>query len=212
MKKISVVLFLFFAACLFIPSKTFAQKPSKKDKMAESASGESSAVAVVPESKKKPKKSNGFQPKINVPDTSGEDMPVPEPLGLISDFGNLFSPGQEDTLNAMIKTFKDSSQDEIAIIAWDTLHLVPEDFDGYVKKIGEEWEIGEKDKGNGVIIAFSVQLRKIKIVNITGGLNDKDAFDIVHKILLPYFMQKNYYPGTILALQAVMKKLIDTQE
>ena len=162
--------FLIFSACMMFSADASAQKKSK--------------------SKKEPK-----EIKEQVPDTSAEDMPVPDPAGLVSDFGNVLTPGQEDTLNMIIQTFKDSTKDEIAIIAWDTLHLVPEDMDAYVHKIGQAWEIGEAGKGNGVIIAISVQLRKIKIESVTGGLNEKDTWQIVHKIMLPDFMNKNYYIG-----------------
>ncbi len=169
-------------AAILIPVAASAQKHSKKPK------------APVEE-------------KIVVPDSTAEELPVPDPVGLVSDFGNVFTPGQEDTLSAIIKILKDSTKDEIAIVAWDTLHLVPQEMDAYVHKLTEAWEIGEKNKTNGIIIAFSVQLRKIKIENSTGGLSDKEAWDIVHKTMLPYFAQKNYYGGTLMGLQAVIKIL-----
>lgn len=172
---------LIFSACMLLGTNATAQKGSKK---------------------KEPK-----EIKPQIPDTSAEDMPVPDPTGLVSDFGNVLTQGQEDTLNLIIQNFKDSTKDEIAIIAWDTLHLVPEDMDAYVHKIGQAWEIGEAGKGNGIIIAFSVQLRKIKIESVTGGLNEKDTWQIVHKIMLPDFANKNYYLGVRRGLAAVMAKL-----
>ncbi|MEJ7611148.1 MAG: TPM domain-containing protein [Ferruginibacter sp.] len=182
MKKIIFLAFLFSTAACFLPEAVLAQKKSKKPKPP-------------------------VEEKIVIPDSTAEELPVPDPIGLVSDFGNVFTPGQEDTLSAIIKTLKDSTGDEIAIVAWDTLHLVPEEMDAYVQKLTEAWEIGEKNKTNGIIIAFSVQLRKIKIENSTGGLTEKEAWQIVHKIMLPYFAQKNFYGGTLMGLQAVIKIL-----
>ena len=175
------------------------------------AAGDSNAVAATtsaPESKKKSKKTAmPHMPKIIIPDTTAEDMPIPEPTGLVSDFGNVLTQGQEDTLTAIIKTFHDSTKDEIMIVAWDTLHLVPEDMDAYVHKIAGNWQIGEENKINGIIIAYSVQLRKIRVESVTGGLTEKESWEVVHKIMLPYFANKNYYGGTLAGLNAVIKKL-----
>lgn len=182
MRKFYLPALLFFTAFLFFTPAAIAQKRGKKQKPA-------------------------IEQREIVPDSSAEELPVPDPIGLVSDFGNLFSPGREDTLSAIIRSFKDSTQDEIAIAAWDTLHLIPGDMDAYVRKVTEAWDVGEKGKGNGIVIAFSVQLRKIRIENATGGLTEKEAWDIVHKVMLPYFAVKDYYTGTLKGLQAVIKKL-----
>ena len=182
MKRLFITTFLIFTASLIYSPDATAQKRSKKQKP-------------VPEQ------------ITEIPDSTAEELPIPDPTGLVSDFGNVFTAGQEDTLSLIIKTFKDSTQDEIAIVAWDTLHLVPEDWEPYVQKLSESWDVGEKNRGNGIIIAFSVQLRKIKIQNATGGLTAKDSWDIVHKIMLPYFAAKNYYAGTLKGLTAVINKL-----
>lgn len=182
MRKFCLPAFLFFAAFIFFTPEAFAQKKNKKQK-------------------------TFTEQKEIIPDSSAEELPVPDPIGLVSDFGNLFTPGQEDTITAIIRNFKDSTQDEIAIAAWDTLHLIPAEMDAYVRKVTGAWDVGEKGKGNGIVIAFSVQLRKIKIENATGGLTEKEAWEIVHKVMLPYFAVKDYYGGTVKGLQAVIRKL-----
>src|ERR1700754_735379 len=110
MKKIIIFAGLIFCAGVLFSNHAEAQKKSK--------------------SKKEPK-----EIKEQVPDTSAEEMPVPDPTGLVTDFGNVFTPGQRDTLNLIIQDFKDSTKDELAIIAWDTLHLVPGDMEAYIRKI-----------------------------------------------------------------------------
>ena len=182
MKRIFFTASLFFSACLLYSPEITAQKHLKKQKPVTEQKGE-------------------------IPDSTAEELSVPDPTGLVSDFGNVFTKGQKDTLSGIIKIFKDGMQDEIAIVAWDTLHLVPEDWDAYIHKLTESWDIGEKNKTNGIVIAFSVQLRKIRIENATGGLTTKDSWDIVHKIMLPYFAAKNYYTGTLKGLTAVITKL-----
>ena len=182
MKKLFAVAVIIFVCNAVLPPAVLAQKHSKS------------------------KGAEKLQ-KIMVPDSSAEEMPIPDPAGLVSDFGNVFTPGQRDTLSAIINTFKDSTKDEIAIIAWDTLHLIPEDFPAYIKKIGDDWQLGEENKNNGIIIAFSAQLKRIRIHNVNGGLGEKDSYDIIHKIMSPYFANKSYYAGTLAALQAVIKKL-----
>lgn len=182
MQKSFFTALLFFTAIFFFSHEASAQKHSKKQKP---------VPAEV----------------VMIPDSSAEELPIPDPTGLVSDFGNVFTKGQEDTLSGIIKKFKDSTQDEIAIVAWDTLHLAPQDWETYIKKLAESWDVGEKNKGNGIVIAFSVQLRKIHIENATGGLREKDAWDIVHKIMLPYFVAKNYYIGTLKGLKAVITTL-----
>ena len=186
MKKIFAVSCLLFAGILFFPANLAAQKHSKSSKK------EKQVIA-----------------EPNYDDSTAEELPVPDPTGLVSDFGHIFTKGQNDTLSAIIKTFKDSTQDEIAIVAWDTIHLGPGQMAAYTKKLAEAWDIGEKNKGNGIVIAIALNLREIKIINSTGGLTDEDAYKIVHKIMLPYFMNKNYYGGTMQGLNAVRKKLTE---
>ena len=186
MKKLFTRSCLLFAALLFFSSNGFAQKHSKNSK-----------------------KDTHLIAEPNYDDSTAEELPVPDPTGLVSDYGHIFTKGQNDTLAAMIKTFNDSTKDEIAIVAWDTLHLAPGEMTAYTKKLAEAWDIGEKGKGNGIVIALALNLKEIKIINSTGGLTDEDAYKIVHKIMLPYFMIKNYYGGTTQGLNAVMKKLTE---
>lgn len=214
MRKSRFACLIFFFAIIFFSVAASAQKHSKKDKVVADTAlivSDSSAVAGgssdSKKSSKKKSKSKFAEPKIVIPDTSAEDMPVPEPIGLVSDFGNVYTQGQEDTLTAMIKAFHDSTKDEIVIVAWDSLHLVPEEMDFYVHKLSDDWQIGEKDRNNGIIIAISVNLRKIRIESVTGGLTEKESWEIVHKIMLPQFANKNYYGGTLLGLMAVIRKL-----
>ena len=210
MRKITYTFILVFSVITFLPLTSSAQKRTKKEKALSDTAAmivDSAMVAANPKNSKKKNKSKFVELKIVIPDTTAEDMPVPEPTGLVSDFGNVFTQGQEDTLTAMIKAFHDSTKDEIMIVAWDTLHLVPEEMDNYIHKIAKAWEIGEENRNNGILIAFSVQLRKIRVESATGGLTEKESWEVVHKIMLPLFAQKNYYAGTLQGLMSVIRKL-----
>jgi len=189
MKKILLFTCLFTAAGIMLPSFAHAQKHSKKNKK------ETVAVA---------------EPDYD--DSTAEELPVPDPTGLVSDYGHVFTQAQNDTLSAIIKTFKDSTKDEIAIVAWDTIHLGPGEMTAYIKKLAEAWEIGDKGRGNGIVIAIALNLKEIKIINSTGGLTDEDAYKIVHKTMLPYFIAKNNFGGTLMGLKAVINRLQATVE
>jgi len=135
---------------------------------------------------------------------------IPQPIGFVNDFENLFSVGQEKYLESMLKTYQEKTTIQIALVTIDTSMVSRGDFENYVFKIANSWGVGQKEKNNGVTIGISKGYRFMRIENgygIEAVLTDNETKKIINSAFIPYFKKGLYYQGTITGLRAIMDKL-----
>jgi uncharacterized protein len=135
---------------------------------------------------------------------------IPEPLGFVNDFENIFSAKQERYLDSMIGSFEKRTTIQIALITVDTSMVSRADFDDYIVKLANRWGVGQKEKRNGIAVGISKIYRHMRIANGYGI--EKIMFyaqtkTIIDTAFLPYFKKGEYFQGTVSGLKAIMKKL-----
>lgn len=142
-----------------------------------------------------------------------QDIPDPMvPYRLVNDFASVFSDAENQALEQKLLTYNDSTSTQIYIVTVSDLGGYPAS--DYAFRLGEKWEIGQKSKDNGAVI-----LIKPKIGNSRGQafiatgyglearINDAYAGRIVRNIMIPYFIDEDYFGGVNAAVDTMIERL-----
>ncbi len=136
----------------------------------------------------------------------GEGNRYPEPKdGYAHDFADIISSDVEDYINSQGKLLREKTTAEVVVVAVSSLDgEAPED---YAMGIGREWDIGDSDKKNGVVILLAKEDRAIEISTSRGAEGALPATK-VGRILDSYtgYLSKGDYST---ALKGIFNKTIN---
>jgi uncharacterized protein len=139
---------------------------------------------------------------------SSEDVQIPAPQGLVSDFAGVIDQSTHQQLTLLLQELKDKTGAEIAIVTVETTQPLTV-FD-YAMKIAEAWKPGAKGKDNGVVFLVAAKDHKMFIVTgygVEGVLPDGKVGEIQDEYIVPYFKRGDYARGILAGVQ-VMADLI----
>jgi len=114
------------------------------------------------------------------------------PTGFVNDFAGVFSGEQKATLEQKLVTFEKETSNEITVVTIKALD--GDTIENFAVKLFEDWEIGKKDKDNGVLVLLAMDDRQMRIevgYGLEGALTDAQSFWIINKIMKPAFQQEN---------------------
>jgi uncharacterized protein len=126
---------------------------------------------------------------------NAQDFPQ-KPSNYITDEANILNNEQEQLLNNKLKSFEDSTTNQIFIYIASTLN--GKDLTNYSQDIFHAWKIGQDDKNNGVLISIFVNDHKFRIhtgYGLEGVLPDLATKHIQDNDMRPFFKQNQYYEG-----------------
>jgi uncharacterized protein len=136
----------------------------------------------------------------------GSAQEIPDPPKLwVADYPDLLTSDEERTLNARLKSFEDSTSNQIIVTVFQNAQGYPvEDF---TIRLAEKWLVGQRDRDNGIILAIYLDEKKVRI-EVGYGLEDivpdAIAFQIAQNIIPPYFREGQYFQGIEAGIQALM--------
>lgn len=144
---------------------------------------------------------------------SAQDIPDPMmPYRLVNDFANVFSSSEKSALEQKLLAYNDSTSTQIYVVTVSDLGGYPAS--DYAFRLGDKWKIGQKSNDNGAVI-----LIKPKIGNSRGQafiatgygleaqINDAYAGRIVRNIMIPYFIDEDYFGGVNAAIDVMIARL-----
>ena len=124
-------------------------------------------------------------------------LTFPTLTGRVVDEANILDATQRAALTQKLAELETKSTDQLVVVTLKSLQGTSiEDF-GY--QLGRHWQIGQKDKNNGVLLIVAPAERKVRIevgYGLEGTLTDLVASFIVQNSILPRF-RANDYPGGI---------------
>lgn len=121
----------------------------------------------------------------------------PKSLGYVSDYDNVLTDEQINTLTKILSEYEAKTTNQIAVVSI-TKNLNGDNFDQYALDLSNNWGIGTSKKDNGLTIVFSNKLRKIRICTGIGTekiLTDKICAIVLNEKILPEFKKYDYYSG-----------------
>ncbi|XDD45754.1 YgcG family protein [Leptospira sp. WS39.C2] len=133
------------------------------------------------------------------------DYPVPKLERRVMDHAGILSPATIDQIESKLKEFEAETSNQIAV--YTTPSLQEESIEGVAIEIFDEWKLGQKSKGNGVLLIIAPNERKMRILvgrGLEGALTDIQAKHIVRNEITPSFKSKDMDGGVTAGVNAIM--------
>lgn len=151
-----------------------------------------------------------MQESIGAVAVSSEIELTDQRAGLVNDFEKIYTDDQAFTLDTLIRNFQKHSAYEIAVVTLDSSWIPERSFDSLVVALHHKWGVGKTSKNTGVVIGISITNKKIRISTGNGlqaKLSDSETKQIIDRMIIPEFRNRNYYAGTLKGLNAITAKL-----
>ena len=137
-------------------------------------------------------------------------LPSPSnPPRLVNDYTGTLSASQINTLEHKLVAYNDSTSTQILVLLVDDLQGYS--IEQYATEIGHSWGVGQKDKGNGVVILVKPKKGSERGEgNIITGygmeqyVTDATVKNIIEKEMIPAFREGDYYTGIDNAVNVIM--------
>jgi len=132
----------------------------------------------------------------------------PKLTGHVVDSANILGTDQKNNLENILKNHENNTSNQVVIVTIKTLNDKP--IEEYALELGRYWEIGQKEKNNGVILLVSMQEHKIRIevgYGLEGSLTDKISHEIIEYIIKPEFKKENYYNGILNGINNIISAI-----
>lgn len=140
--------------------------------------------------------------------TAENSIPArPNPPRLVNDLVGILQPQQRDALEQKLRAYNDSTSNQIAVVIVKTTDPYP--IGDFAFQVLRQWGVGQKDKNNGLVLAWATQDRKIYIstgYGLEGAVPDAIANRIITEILRPAFREEKYYEGLDAATTEIIKR------
>ncbi len=138
------------------------------------------------------------------PDPNIIQATLPNLNSPVIDQANLLSSAQQQELSQQILSIHQAGRAQIGLIILPSTGQEPI-FD-YATRAFSQWQLGNKDIDNGLLIVLAVNDRNIQILTgygLEGVLPDVVLKRIIEEQITPEFKQKNYAGGLTAALQKI---------
>ncbi|WP_417592976.1 TPM domain-containing protein [Owenweeksia hongkongensis] len=140
--------------------------------------------------------SNTDHTAVSTEKTDETGVPIPKQMGAVNDFEGIISDEDEIDLSTAIENFEESTGNRIVVVTMDT---IPSDEDAtlFAAKIGNQWDVGDGSKNNGLIILMSEGVSQIGIATGQGveQVYNDSVCDNVIRSIIPHLSVGDYSGG-----------------
>lgn len=120
----------------------------------------------------------------------------PALTGQIVDAANLISPEDEAAILAELKALEGTSTDQVAVVTVPSLEGYP--IEDYAIGLARQWQIGQKDKDNGLLLLVAPNERRVRIEvgrRLEPIMTDILSAAIIDTAILPRFRRGDFSGG-----------------
>ncbi|UCH92343.1 MAG: TPM domain-containing protein [Candidatus Aminicenantes bacterium] len=132
-------------------------------------------------------------------------LKVPKKTGRrVNDFAGILTNSQETSLENLLRDTEQKTSSQVALLTIPSLE--GEVLEEFSLKVTEEWELGQEEFDNGVLVLVAMGERKIRIevgYGLEPILTDAKSNYIIRKMIVPEFKKRNYFAGINNGLKAV---------
>lgn len=121
----------------------------------------------------------------------------PKPIGVINDYGQIFTETQREELTKMLYDYHIVTTRQIVVVTIDSIKPY-NNIQGYSTDLGNEWGVGTAERNNGLIIVVCNFCRQIGIATGTETeliLSDEICKEVIDKTIIPEFKNGEFYIG-----------------
>ncbi len=134
----------------------------------------------------------------------GAQDPLPRNDGWVTDLAGFLTPQEERSLEELMESYKQGSDNEIALLT--VPDLGGRSLEQYALEVGRAWGIGEQGSHNGALLFVAKQERKVRIEvgrGLEGNLTDSISGRIIRDVIAPDFKQGRFYAGLRAGIEAM---------
>jgi uncharacterized protein len=120
------------------------------------------------------------------------------------DYTSTLSSGELTHLNQKLKSFEDSTSNQLVFLMIPTLDNYPIDY--YTMDAVEKNKIGQEGRDNGILFLVVKEEREMRIevgYGLEGALPDALAGSIIRNIITPNFRANNFFKGINEGIDAI---------
>jgi uncharacterized protein len=128
-------------------------------------------------------------------------QPVPALSGRVVDLTQTLDAGDVARIEAQLAQIEQTRGSQIAVLL--VASTSPEDIASYANRVANDWKIGRRDVGDGVLLVIAKEDRKLRIEvakSLEGAIPDLAAKQIISNALAPALKQGQYAQGISAAL------------
>jgi uncharacterized protein len=133
----------------------------------------------------------------------------PKPERYFNDYAGVVSRGAAERLNTQLAQFERDTSNQVMIAVYRKMQS-ESSIEDYAQRIAQTWQVGQKDKRNGVVLVVFLDDRKSSIqvgYGLEGALPDVTAYDIRERHMNPHFRRGDYEGGLTEAVDLICKAI-----
>lgn len=123
-------------------------------------------------------------------------QPVPALTGHVIDQTGTLNATDTQALESQLAALEQARGSQVVVLMVAT--TAPEDIAAYANRIGNQWKIGRREVGDGVLVIVAKNDRKMRIEvakALEGAIPDIAAARIIDSVMKPRFQQNDYAGG-----------------
>ncbi|MFO1285363.1 MAG: TPM domain-containing protein [Rubrivivax sp.] len=139
---------------------------------------------------------------------AGAQLPVPELSGRVIDQTGTLNAAQRSALESKLAGFEAQAGPQIVVLLVPT--TAPEDIAAYAQRVADQWKIGRRDQGDGLLLVVAKNDRRVRIEvakALEGAVPDLAARQIIDNAIRPAFRADDYAGGLNAALDQLMARI-----
>lgn len=136
-----------------------------------------------------------------------QPVATPADVNFVYDYEEVFTPGQEKSLDSLVRNFEKSNLISVKITTVNDPGITAENFDQSNKALLDEWSALHGKSDRCMVISISKSLRRIRVDYgpfVSRLLSDDEAKAIIENHFKPSFRQEQYFQGTLNGVNAIM--------
>ncbi|WP_200380115.1 TPM domain-containing protein, partial [Rubrivivax gelatinosus] len=135
-------------------------------------------------------------------------QPVPALSARVIDQTATLKPEQRAALEAKLAAFEADAGPQIVVLI--VANTAPEDIAAYAWRVADQWKIGRREVGDGVLVVVSIGDRRVRIEvarALEGAIPDLAARQIIDRAMRPAFREGDYAGGLDAALDQLIARI-----
>ncbi|MEF7614236.1 TPM domain-containing protein [Aquincola sp. MAHUQ-54] len=135
-------------------------------------------------------------------------QPVPALSGRVIDQTGTLTAAQAAALDGKLAAFEAQHGPQMVIVIVRT--TLPEDIADFTQRLGDAWQLGRRDVGDGLLLVVAKDDRKVRIApakSLEGAVPDLAARQIIEQRIRPAFRADDYAGGLNAAVDALIARV-----
>ena len=135
-------------------------------------------------------------------------QPVPALTARVIDRSATLDATQMQALEQKLASFEAERGSQIVVLLVST--TAPEDIVAYAYRVAEEWKIGRRDIGDGVLLVVAKNDRRVRVEvarALEGAVPDLAAYQIIDRLITPAFRNNDFAGGLDAGVDGLMARI-----